>query len=157
MRFFWLTPQKLGISTEKGRGRITRQGKRTKIAALTALTAGNRSTVSLTGRPVCRGENLKRFPRISFSPISSGASGLLPFQLPWRDFLRPYSLLRCTFSLWSLGFLDFGTQAYAFGRFPPQLARQSLRQCIPALEAFQVCVHPSPQPRLLHLSLSDGT
>ncbi|RVX16826.1 Retrovirus-related Pol polyprotein from transposon RE1 [Vitis vinifera] len=49
--------------------------------------------------------------------------------------------------------LDFGTQACAFGRFPPQLARQSLRQCIPALEAFQVCVHPSLQPRLFHLSL----
>ena len=53
--------------------------------------------------------------------------------------------------------LDFRTQGCAFGRFPPLLARQSLRQCIPALEAFQVCVHPSLQPHLLHLSLSDGT
>ena len=52
--------------------------------------------------------------------------------------------------------LDFGTQGFAFGSFPPQLARQSLRQCLPALEGFQVCVHPSLQPRLLHLSLSDG-
>ena len=52
--------------------------------------------------------------------------------------------------------LDFGTQGFAFGSFPPQLARQSLRQCLPALEGFQVCVHPSLQLRLLHLSLSDG-
>ncbi|KAL6349908.1 hypothetical protein AAG906_002015 [Vitis piasezkii] len=32
--------------------------------------------------------------------------------------------------------LEFGTQACVFGRFPPQLARQTLRQCIPRLRPF---------------------
>ena len=116
-----------------------------------------RSTGVLTDRPVRQGENLKSLPRLSFSPISSGSSTLVPFQLPSRDFLCHYSLLRGTDWILESRVLDFRTQGCAFGRFPPQLARQSMRQCIPALEAFQVCVHPSLQPRLLHLSISDGT
>ena len=28
--------------------------------------------------------------------------------------------------------MGFGTQGFAFGRFPPQSARHSLRQCLPA-------------------------
>ena len=81
----------------------------------------------------------------------------MPFQLPSTDFLLHYSLLRRTEWIVESRVLDFRIQGCAFGRFPPLLARQSLRQCIPALEAFQVCVHPSLQPRLFHLSLSDGT
>ncbi|KAL6311961.1 hypothetical protein AAG906_007451 [Vitis piasezkii] len=67
------------------------------------------------GRPVRRAENLKSLPRLSFSPISSGSSTLVP-------------LLRGTDWIVEARVLDFGTQGCAFGRFPPQLARQSLRQ-----------------------------
>ena len=96
--------KKLGISTEKGRGRITRQGNAQKV---------KREPVD---RFVGVG-NLKSLSRLSFSSFSFGSSSLVLFQLPIRDFLTPLQLSeRCGLGFWKLGFgiWDLGLRIWMF-------------------------------------------
>ena len=136
--------QKLGISTEKGMGRITRQGNAQKV---------KREPVD----QFVGAGNLKSLLRLSFSSFSSGSSSLVSFQLPTRDFLTPLQLSE----MYGLGFWKLG-----FGIWDPRLriwmfsssVRTSQPASVPSCtrRAFRCVCIPLFQLRLLHLSLSDG-
>ena len=156
-----LVNTKNGDFNWKGEGRITRQGKGQKSLRWPRWPGAKRSTGWLTGRPVRRAENLKRFPRLSFSPISSGASRLLPFQLPWRDFLRHYSLLRRTDLIVEsrvFGFWDSGLRIWAIsssvGASDPASVSYRAWGLLGVCASLSSASSPSSQPFGWHLGES---
>ena len=86
-------------------------------------------------------KNLKSLPRLSFSPISSGSSTFVSFQLSSRDFWRHYSFLRGTDWILEAKVWDLGPRASHLADFllsPRVKACVSVFPCLRALRC--VCI-----------------